>query len=111
MYRFDCLKILASRLKDELCVVGLGGLVDEWTEVYPANQSLPLNAMGCVVSMALGVAVGLPNRRIVAIDGEGSMLMNLGILATLGNEAPTNLLTVGFPTGASWRLTAREACS
>jgi thiamine pyrophosphate-dependent acetolactate synthase large subunit-like protein len=96
MYRFDCLKILASRLKDELCVVGLGGLVDEWTEVYPASQSLPLNAMGCVVSMALGVAVGLPNRRIVAIDGEGSMLMNLGILATLGNEAPTNLLTVIF---------------
>ncbi len=96
MYRFDCLKSLASRLQDEICVVGLGGLVDEWTEVYPAHQSLPLNAMGCVVPMALGVAVGLPNRRVVAIDGEGSLLMNLGILATLGNEAPANLLTVIF---------------
>ncbi len=96
MYRFDCLKLIASRLKEELCVVGLGGLVDEWTEVYPANRSIPLNAMGCVVPLALGVAAGLPHRRIVALDGEGSLLMNLGILATLGNEDPSNLFTVIF---------------
>ncbi len=96
MYRFDCLKLIASRLKEELCVVGLGGLVDEWTEVYPANRSIPLNAMGCVVHLALGVAAGLPHRRIVALDGEGSLLMNLGILATLGNEDPSNLFTVIF---------------
>ncbi|MFQ5913745.1 MAG: thiamine pyrophosphate-dependent enzyme [Nitrospinota bacterium] len=96
MYRHECLKIIASRLKDEPCVLGLGGLVDEWTELYPANQSLPLNAMGCVAPLALGVAVGLPQRRVVALDGEGSLLMNLGILATLGNETPSNLLTVIF---------------
>lgn len=100
MYRYDCLKIIASRLKDELCIVGLGGLVDEWTEIYPANRSLPLNAMGCVVPLALGVAVGLPHRRIVALDGEGSLLMNLGALATLGNENPPNLLTVVFDNGS-----------
>lgn len=96
MFRFDCLKLLASYLDNEPCIVGLGGLVDEWTELYPARHSLPLNAMGCVVPMSLGVATGLPHRRIVAIDGEGSLLMNLGILATLGNQSPPNLLTVIF---------------
>ena len=54
MIRFDCLKLLASHLKNEPCIVGLGGLVDEWTELYPAHQTMPLNAMGCVVPMALG---------------------------------------------------------
>ena len=96
MFRFDCLKLLANCLDSEPCIVGLGGLVDEWTELYPTHQSLPLNAMGCVVPMSLGVASGLPHRRIVAIDGEGSLLMNLGILATLGNQSPPNLLTVIF---------------
>lgn len=96
MIRFDCLKLLASHLKNEPCIVGLGGLVDEWTELYPAHQTMPLNAMGCVVPMALGVATGLPHRRVVAIDGEGSLLMNLGILATLGNQNPSNLLTLIF---------------
>lgn len=96
MYRFECLEVLASRLRDELCIVGLGGLVDEWTELYPAHQSLPVNAMGCVVPLALGVAAGLPGRRIVALEGEGSLLMNIGVLATLGNENPPNLLTVVF---------------
>jgi thiamine pyrophosphate-dependent acetolactate synthase large subunit-like protein len=50
--------------------------------------------LGCVTPEAFGLAVGLPHRRIVSLDTDGGMMFNLGILATLGNEQPANLLVI-----------------
>ncbi|CDX29544.1 Thiamine pyrophosphate-requiring enzyme [Mesorhizobium sp. ORS 3359] len=96
MKRFDCMKVLAARLKDELVILSLGGSVDEWYNAAPhmREASLFQQQLGCVTPQAFGLAAGLPHRRIVSLDTDGGLLFNLGILATLGNEQPKNLLVV-----------------
>jgi sulfopyruvate decarboxylase subunit beta len=46
--------------------------------------------------MALGLALALPQRKVVAFDGDGSLLLNLGSLATMANQHPTNLIHIVF---------------
>ncbi len=96
MKRFDCMKALAARLKDELVILSLGASVDEWYNAAPHMRSASLfqQQLGCVTPEAFGLAIGLPHRRIVSLDTDGGMIFNLGILATLGNEQPKNLLVV-----------------
>ena len=96
MKRFDCMKVLAARLKNELVILSLGASVDEWYNAAPHMRSASLfqQQLGCVTPEAFGLAVGLPHRRIVSLDTDGGMMFNLGILATLGNEQPKNLLVV-----------------
>jgi len=96
MNRFDCMTRLAARLKDELVVLSLGASVDEWYNAAPHMRSASLfqQQLGCVTPQALGLAVGLPHRRIVSLDTDGGLLFNLGILATLANEQPKNLFIV-----------------
>ncbi|WP_159587294.1 thiamine pyrophosphate-dependent enzyme [Chelativorans xinjiangense] len=96
MKRFDCMKALAARLKDELVILSLGGSVDEWYNAAPHMREAGLfqQQLGCVTPQAFGLAAGLPHRRIVSLDTDGGLLFNLGILATLGNEQPKNLFVV-----------------
>jgi sulfopyruvate decarboxylase subunit beta len=96
MKRFDCMKALATRLKDELVILSLGASVDEWYNAAPHMRSASLfqQQLGCVTPQAFGLACGLPHRRIVSLDTDGGLMFNLGILATLGNEQPKNLLVV-----------------
>ncbi len=87
---------LAQLLADELVIGSLGASVDEWYNAAPhmREASLFQQQLGCVTAEALGLAIGLPHRRIIALDTDGGLIFNLGILATLANEAPTNLLVV-----------------
>jgi sulfopyruvate decarboxylase subunit beta len=96
MMRYDCMKALAAKLKDELVVLSLGASVDEWYDAAPhmREASLFQQQLGCVTPQAFGLAVGLPHRRIVSLDTDGGIIFNLGILATLANEQPKNLLVV-----------------
>ena len=96
MKRFNCMKALAARLKDELVILSLGASVDEWYNAAPHMRSASLfqQQLGCVTPQAFGLACGLPHRRIVSLDTDGGMMFNLGILATLGNEQPKNLFVV-----------------
>jgi phosphonopyruvate decarboxylase len=57
-----------------------------------ANQLYMVGSMGCAASLGLGVAVAQPHRRVVVVDGDGALLMRLGVLATLGYEQPPNLV-------------------
>ena len=77
-------------------VLSLGASVDEWYNAAPHMRSASLfqQQLGCVTPQAFGLAVGLPHRRIVSLDTDGGMMFNLGILATLANEQPKNLLVV-----------------
>ncbi|MBM3714858.1 MAG: thiamine pyrophosphate-binding protein [Actinobacteria bacterium] len=94
--RFHAMRLLGDRLTDELVILSLGGAVDEWYNAAPhmRDASLFQQQLGCVTPEAFGLAVGLPHRRIVSLDTDGGLLFNLGILATLGNERPHNLLVV-----------------
>lgn len=94
--RYDCMLKLAARLRDELVILSLGASVDEWYNAAPhmREASLFQQQLGCVTPQAFGLAIGLPHRRIVSLDTDGGLLFNLGILATLANEWPRNLLVV-----------------
>jgi sulfopyruvate decarboxylase subunit beta len=96
MKRYECMQLLGAKLREELVVVSLGGSVDEWYNAAPHMrvQSLFHQHLGTVSPVAFGLALGLPHRRIVALDTDGGQLLNLGILATVGNEQPKNLTIV-----------------
>ena len=96
MTRYECMQALAARLRDELVVLSLGGSVDEWYNAAPHMRAASLfqQQLGCVTPQAFGLAAGLPHRRIVSLDTDGGMMFNLGILATLANERPENLLVI-----------------
>jgi len=64
-----------------------------------ANQLYMVGSMGCAVSVALGLAVARPERRVVAIDGDGAVLMRLGALTTVAAESPLNLIHVLIDNG------------
>ena len=56
-----------------------------------ANQFYMVGSMGCISSVGLGLARMCPDRRVIVLDGDGSLLMHLGALATIGFEAPPQL--------------------
>ena len=92
MKRDECLKVLAGRLPEDQIVVAAYTTAFEWIAIRPN----PLNyissgAMGLTAPHALGFALGMPDRRIVLLDGDGSLLMNLGCLVTIAEAAPTSL--------------------
>lgn len=96
MRRYDCMLELAGLVSDELVILSLGGSVDEWYNAAPQMREASLfqQQLGCVTPEAFGLAVGLPHRRVISLDTDGGLLFNLGILATLGNEQPSNLFIV-----------------
>jgi phosphonopyruvate decarboxylase len=63
------------------------------------NQLYLVGSMGCAVSLALGIALAQPRRRVIAIDGDGALLMRMGALATVGWERPANLMHVLLDNG------------
>ena len=65
----------------------------DWIQISPHPLNfLAVGAMGQASSSALGFALGLPDRKIMVLDGDGSLLMNLGSLATIAGVGPKNLI-------------------
>jgi phosphonopyruvate decarboxylase len=92
MKRDQCLKLIAKYHRDEI-VVPVYQATFEWLAIKPeAATFTAVGAMGQASSLALGFALGMPHRRVMVFDGDGSLLMNLGTLVTIGNAAPSNLL-------------------
>ena len=63
------------------------------------NQLYMVGSMGCIASLGLGLALARPEHRVIAIDGDGALLMRLGVLATVGAVAPKNLVHVVIDNG------------
>jgi thiamine pyrophosphate-dependent acetolactate synthase large subunit-like protein len=102
MHRFDVLSSLARLVAPEdLVVTWRSTIWDDWRELATANaaNTLPLAILGSVSSTALGLALALPHRRVLAVESDGSVLMNTGMLATLGAERPPNLTVVVLDNG------------
>jgi thiamine pyrophosphate-dependent acetolactate synthase large subunit-like protein len=96
MKRFDCLKLIAAEATDALVVSSAGATTLEWNALRPSDGNFRVRTLGLCSSIALGMALGLPHRRIVALDGDGSLLMNLCSLPTIARMRPKNLLHVVF---------------
>jgi len=92
MRRDHCLQALARHHTDEI-VVPVYQACFEWLAIKPeAPNFISIGAMGQAAPHALGLALGRPDRRVIVLDGDGSLLMNLGTLVTIANAAPPNLL-------------------
>lgn len=99
MQRSEVLQELAALVTEEdVFVCSIGGLVDDWWNLRPgrADNTFSHVALGSHSSTGFGLAVALPHRRVIVLDTDGSVLMNTGILCTLGNERPANLTVIVF---------------
>jgi sulfopyruvate decarboxylase subunit beta len=92
MKRDDCFRVIARHLSDEIVIPVYSSAFD-WLELAPrALNYYSFGAMGLGSSCGLGFALGRPDRRVIVLDGDGSLLMNLGTLVTIGAAAPRNLV-------------------
>jgi sulfopyruvate decarboxylase subunit beta len=96
MKRFDCLKIIAAEAPDGLVVTSAGAMSLEWQALRPSDGNFRVRTLGLCSSIALGMALGLPHRQVIALDGDGSLLMNLCSLPTIARMQPKNLVHVVF---------------
>jgi thiamine pyrophosphate-dependent acetolactate synthase large subunit-like protein len=88
-------KLLAERLTNEVVVSNLGqASMDLQTLADRPLNCYGYGAMGQCSSLALGIALARPDVRVIALDGDGSLLMNLGSLCTIAAEAPKNYALV-----------------
>jgi sulfopyruvate decarboxylase subunit beta len=113
MKRIDCLRAIYEDIEDCAVVTIMGAVaVELYSLGHRSNFFYLEHAMGLASSLGLGIALAQPERRVVVIDGDGSVLMNLGGLTTLARYAPPNLTHIvfdnesllsvgGFPTATS----------
>jgi thiamine pyrophosphate-dependent acetolactate synthase large subunit-like protein len=101
MNRFELTKRLVTQLKhDEAVIGGIGNAnFDLWASGQRAQNFYMLGSMGLTVPIALGVATAQPKRHVFALEGDGSLLMQLGCLGTVGMRAPDNLTIVVWDNG------------
>jgi len=113
MLRLDALKAVYPELERRVVVTIMGAVSAELQSIgHRPNFFYLLHAMGLAPSVGLGIALSRPELQVVVLDGDGSVLMNLGGLTTLARYRPRNLVHVvfdnesllsvgGFPTATS----------
>src|SRR5437016_4190548 len=111
--RVDALEAIYPELEDCAVVTIMGAVaVELYTLGHRHNFFYLEHAMGLASSMGLGIALSIPEHKVIVIDGDGSLLMNLGTLSTMARYKPGNLLHIvfdnesllsvgGFPTATS----------
>jgi sulfopyruvate decarboxylase subunit beta len=113
MLRADALQAIYPELEDRIVVTIMGAVAAELYSLgHRANFFYLEHAMGLASSMGLGIALSMPEHQVIVLDGDGSLLMNLGTLSTMARYKPGNLLHIvfdnesllsvgGFPTATS----------
>jgi thiamine pyrophosphate-dependent acetolactate synthase large subunit-like protein len=99
MRRYECLQVLASLITDQLVVTSQSGQRIEWGNLSNHQGNLLLGEMGAALSVGAGLAVALPNRTIIVLESDGSLLLSLSSLATVANLGIHNLAVFVFDNG------------
>ncbi|WP_375161098.1 thiamine pyrophosphate-dependent enzyme [Bradyrhizobium sp. RDT46] len=101
MSRFDVTSRLIAKLKHgEAVIGGIGNTnFDLWAAGHRPQNFYMLGSMGLAFPIALGVALAQPDRRVFALEGDGSLLMQLGALSTIATLRPKNLVMVVMDNG------------
>jgi sulfopyruvate decarboxylase subunit beta len=101
MERAGCIEMMCPELQDKLVVTIMGACAQELYNLGHRDNFFYLqHAMGLASSIGLGLAMHLPRERVVVLDGDGSVLMNLGTFATLARYRPKNMIHVVFDNGS-----------
>lgn len=108
MNRLEATRRLLKHLSQEIVVANLGNASrDLWTAGDRPQNYYSLGTMGMPSSIGLGLALAQPHRKVVVLDGDGSLLMNMGSLATIATEKPSNLIHVVWDN-AQYQLTGGQ---
>ncbi|SFJ40536.1 thiamine pyrophosphate-dependent enzyme [Bradyrhizobium sp. cf659] len=101
MNRFDVTSRLIAKLKHEEAVIGGIGNTnfDLWAAGHRPQNFYMLGSMGLAFPIALGVALAQPERHVFALEGDGSLLMQLGALSTIAMLKPKNLIMIVMDNG------------
>ncbi len=106
LYREEIIDILTQEFKDAIIVSTTGKASRELFEIRERNKQshdkdfLTVGSMGHCSSIALGIALQKPEKQILCIDGDGSLLMHLGAMALIGANAPSNFIHIVINNGA-----------
>jgi len=101
MKRAECIEALYPELEERLVVTIMGATAQELYDLgHRENFFYLQHAMGLAPSIGLGLAMNLPDENVVVLDGDGSVLMNMGGLATLARYRPSNLTHIIFDNGS-----------
>ena len=94
MYRSNATTLVLKHIQDEPIVSNLGPTSNDlWHAGQRARNFYTYGAMGLCSSIALGMALSIPEK-VVSLDGDGSLLMNMGTIATIGREKSGNLIVI-----------------
>jgi len=96
MKRYECFEFLAPLIKDELVVGSLSGQRVEWGHLSSHEGNLLVACMGAALGIGIGLALVLPHRKVLVFESDGSTLLSLYNLPTLGSLAPPNLAVFVF---------------
>jgi sulfopyruvate decarboxylase subunit beta len=95
----DVLRAIAEE-RGEAVVVPTMTTAPAWREIAPDDRSVAcIGFMGGASSLGLGIALAQPERRVLVLDGDGSLLMQLGSLATVAGVQPRNFTHLLFKNG------------
>ena len=98
--RYDYLTELAGQLPDEaLVVTNLANTATEWFAARPSDGNLYAVGMGMVTAYALGLALALPDREVVALDGDGGIFFDPSLLGLLATCRLAKLRVIVFDNG------------
>ena len=101
MKRYDCLEALLPLVReDDLVVTNLGRVRDEWHALRPSDGNYHVFVLGLCSSVGLGLALALPHRRVIVLDSDGSLLVNLPTLTTIADQNPANIVHIVFDNQA-----------
>lgn len=101
MERRDCIELIYPELQDKPVVTIMGACAQELYDLGHRESFFYLqHAMGLASSIGLGLALHRPEETVVVLDGDGSVLMNLGTFATIARYAPPNLVHIVFDNGS-----------
>ena len=97
MKRYECMSILGPKLTEEILVItGTGNTAYQLAE-YRRPEITPHSAqLGACSAIAFGLALALPHRKVIALDGDGNLLFNLAVLGDIANKEPANLGIIVF---------------
>ena len=107
MKRYQCLKLLASWMDEHmLTVTSLSANYREWSSVWCEGANFYALNLGMCVPFALGLSLAFPRRKVLALDSDGSLLLDTSSLVTVADVNPTNLVMIVFDNSVYGRMGA-----
>ncbi len=101
MARYEAIKDIMEQVDEELVICNIGFPSRELYEINDRSKNFyMIGSMGLASSIGLGLALAKPSKNVVVIDGDGSLLMNMGSLVTVFANNPSNLTWIVIDNGA-----------